>query len=35
MWERFACKAEKFPDAMFLENRSGCHFNVAIGPGDL
>ena len=34
-WQRFAYKAEKSPDAMFLDNRSGCHFNVVIGPGDL
>ena len=27
--------AEKSPDAMFLDNRSGCHFNIVIGPGDL
>ena len=34
-WQRFAYKAEKSPDAMFLGNRSGCHFNIVIGPGDL
>ena len=33
--QRFAYEVEKSPDAMFLDNRSGCHFNVVIGPGNL
>ena len=33
-WHRFAYKVEKSPDAMFLDNRSGCHYNIVVGPGD-
>ena len=33
-WQRFAYKAEKSTDAMFLDNRSGCHYNIVVGPCD-
>ena len=31
-WQRFVYKAEKSTDAMFLDNRSGCHYNIVVGP---
>ena len=34
-WQRFVYKAEKSTDAMFLDNRSGCHYNIVVGPCDL
>ena len=33
-WQRFAYKAEKSTDAMFLDNRLGCHYNIVVGPCD-
>ena len=33
-WQRFMYKAEKSTDAMFLDNRSGCHYNIVVGPCD-
>ena len=31
-WQRFVYKAEKSTDVMFLDNRSGCHYNIVVGP---
>ena len=33
-WHRFAYKAKKSADVMFLDNRSGHHYNIVVGPGN-
>ena len=33
-WHKFAYEAKRSADAMFLDNRSGCHYNIVVGPGN-